>query len=312
MLRQARPLSFHVRPVIAACVLAGLPVVVVACKDAAPPEPAATPRQEPSANGLGFGSTSASATTRIARTALSARPMPQKMKVSAKPVASVAPASDDPLKGVFSLADATKDIPGKGTLVATIETDLGALQCELFEDKAPITVANFVGLATGRRPFKNPEKKWVKKPAYDGTIFHRIIKGFMIQGGDAAGTGAGEPGYVIPDEIWEDANHDRPGLLCMANRGPNTNGQQFFITDAAANHLDRGYTIFGECAPVETVHKIASIEVKGEKPSSPPKIKKITFKRGASPVVHTASSASASASASASTKAPSAPASAEP
>ncbi len=227
------------------------------------------------------------------------------MKVSAKPVASVAPASDDPLKGVFSLADATKDITGKGTLVATIETDAGSLQCELFEDKAPITVANFVGLATGRRPFKNPDKKWVKKPAYEGTIFHRIIKGFMIQGGDSAGTGAGEPGYVIPDEIWEDANHDRAGLLCMANRGKDTNGGQFFITDAAAHHLDRGYTIFGECAPVDTVHKIASLEVKGERPANPPKIKKITFKRGASPLA--AASASGSAGAKAPTPTPTPP-----
>ena len=274
----------------AACVFAALPLVVVACKDAAPPEPAAIPRQDPPP-------VAAAATTsvaaRTARTALSARPQPQKMKVSAKPVASVAPATDDPLKGVFTLADAVKDVPGKGALIATIETDLGPVQCELFEDRAPITVANFVGLATGKRPFKNPDKKWVKKPAFDGTIFHRIIKGFMIQGGDAAGTGEGEPGYVIPDEIWEDANHDRAGLLCMANRGPNTNGAQFFITDAAAHHLDRGYTIFGECAPLETVHKIAAIEVKGEKPANAPKIKKVTFKRGPSPLAAASASSAA-------------------
>ena len=89
----------------------------------------------------------------------------------------------------------------------------------------------------------------MNKPAYDGTSFHRIIKGFMIQGGDAKGNGSGEPGYVIKDELWEGAKHDRAGLLCMANRGPNTNGAQFFITDAAAAHLDTSYTIFGECAP---------------------------------------------------------------
>ena len=165
--------------------------------------------------------------------------------------------------------------------MATIETDLGSLDCKLFEDKAPITVANFVGLARGVRPWKEPQTgQWVKKPAYDGTIFHRVIKGFMIQGGDPKGTGSGEPGYVIPDEIWENALHDRPGLLCMANRGPNTNGAQFFITDALAKHLDGGYTIFGECGPEEMVHKLASVEVQGERPKNPPKIKTVTIRRG--------------------------------
>ena len=138
---------------------------------------------------------------------------------------------DDPLHGKFTLDDATANLAGKGPLVAEIETDQGKLECDLYDDKAPITVANFVGLARGLRPFKAPDGKWTKKPAYDGTTFHRVIKGFMIQGGDPSGTGAGEPGYVIPDEIWAGAAHDQRGLLCMANRGPNTNGQQFFIMD---------------------------------------------------------------------------------
>ena len=240
-------------------------------------------------------------------------------KVQAKPVASVAPAEDDPLKGKWSLADATQDLKGSGALLADLEIELpskgagggggkeskgaggsgGKLTCALFEDKAPLTVANFVGLARGQRPWKTPEGKWGKKPAYDGTIFHRIIKGFMIQGGDAQGTGTGEPGYVIPDEIWEDALHDRPGLLCLANRGPNTNGAQFFITDAAAPHLDNGYTIFGECAPTELVHRIAATEVKGERPAAPPRIKKVTIRRGPSPIASASASASAAPSASA-------------
>ena len=207
------------------------------------------------------------------------RPKPQKRKVSAKPTAEVKPAEDDPLKGKWSLDDATKGLPAGKALSATIETDLGSLECKLFDDKAPITVANFVGLARGTRPWKTPEGKWEKKAAYDGTIFHRIIKGFMIQGGDPKKNGTGEPGYVIPDEIWEDANHDRPGLLCMANRGPNTNGAQFFITDEAAAHLDVSYTIFGECAPVDMVHKIASVEVAGERPKTPVVIKKISITR---------------------------------
>jgi len=186
---------------------------------------------------------------------------------------------DDPLKGQWTLADATKDLKGTGALVAKIDTSKGALQCLLLADKAPITVANFIGLATGKRTWKDPTGKWVNKPAYDGTTFHRIIKGFMIQGGDAKGNGSGEPGYVIKDELWQGAKHDRAGLLCMANRGPNTNGAQFFITDAAAPHLDRSYTIFGECAPIETIHDIAGVQVMGERPATDVKIKTITISR---------------------------------
>ncbi|KYF62120.1 peptidylprolyl isomerase [Sorangium cellulosum] len=207
------------------------------------------------------------------------RPQPQRRKVSAKPVAEVKPSEDDPVKGKWTLDDATKGLPPGKTLTASIETDLGTLSCKLFDDKAPITVANFVGLARGIRPWKTPDGAWEKKPAYDGTIFHRIIKGFMIQGGDAKKNGTGEAGYVIPDEVWEDGSHDRPGLLCMANRGKNTNSAQFFITDAAAFHLDNGYTIFGECGPEELVHKLASVETKGERPVSPPVIKKVTITR---------------------------------
>src|SRR6185436_5077587 len=129
----------------------------------------------------------------------------------------------------------------------------GKLDCTLYEDKAPLTVANFVGLARGTRPWKDPDGAWVKKLAYEGTIFHRIIKGFMIQGGDPKGNGSGEPGYVIPDEVWENAMHDRPGLLFMAQRRPQPNGAPFFITHARAPHLDRRYTLFRECAPEEMV-----------------------------------------------------------
>jgi peptidyl-prolyl cis-trans isomerase A (cyclophilin A) len=185
----------------------------------------------------------------------------------------------DPLQGRFTLADATQGLPAGKQLLATLDTSLGTIECKLFDDKAPITVANFVGLARGVRPWLTPAGTWEKKPAYDGSIFHRIIKGFMIQGGDALKNGSGEPGYVIPDEIWPGAAHDRPGLLCMANRGPNTNGAQFFITDAAAPHLDKGYTIFGECSPVDVVHTIASLPVRGDHPLNPPDIKKITITR---------------------------------
>jgi peptidyl-prolyl cis-trans isomerase A (cyclophilin A) len=186
----------------------------------------------------------------------------------------------DPHGGNFTLAEATKDLKGNGPIVAKIETTKGTLQCRLFDDKAPVSVANFIGLATGKRAWRDPANgTWVNRPAYDGTTFHRIIKGFMIQGGDPKGNGTGEPGYVIKDEIWDGAKHDRAGLLCMANRGPNTNGAQFFITDAKAEHLDGGYTIFGECAPVEVVHDIAGITVAGERPTTTVTIKSVTISR---------------------------------
>jgi peptidyl-prolyl cis-trans isomerase A (cyclophilin A) len=181
----------------------------------------------------------------------------------------------DPNNGKFTLADA-----GGGPFVATINTSMGTMTCKLFDDKAPNTVANFVGLASGRRAWKDGNtNKWnVNKPAYDGTTFHRIIAGFMIQGGDPMGSGRGEPGYVIDDEIW--GKHDRAGLLCMANRGHNTNGQQFFITDDAAAHLDGNYTIFGECAPVDVVHSIAKVPKQGEKPTTPVTITSIKITKG--------------------------------
>ena len=195
------------------------------------------------------------------------------------------PSSDDPLAGKFTLADATKNVKGTGALVAKIDTSMGALECKLYDDKAPITVANFIGLATGERTWKDPATgKWVQKPAYDGTTFHRVIKGFMIQGGDPKGDGSGEPGYVIKDEIWDGAKHDRTGLLCMANRGPNTNGAQFFIMDEPTASLDGGYTIFGECAPAKVIHDIASVpRSASDKPTAPVTIKSVKIARAAKP-----------------------------
>ena len=201
-------------------------------------------------------------------------------KVQAKPVAEVKPTPGDPVQGKFSLEDALKGLPGKGkALFADLTTSDGKLECELYADKAPITVANFVGLARGTRPWKKGSN-WVKQPLYDGTVIHRVIKGFMLQGGDPDGNGSGGPGYVIPDEIWEDAHHDQRGLLCMANRGPNTNGSQFFIMDGVAAHLDGGYTIFGKCGPETVVEKLASTPTQGDRAIDPPKISKVVVRRG--------------------------------
>ena len=257
--------------------------LVFACQNSPPePEPtkqpsatpANTPAQIPSGDLAGHTNASSSASATPAP-----KPAPTARKIEAKPVAEVPVSPDDPAKGKFTLADATKGLAGKGPIVAEIKTDKGALSCTLYDDKAPITVANFVGLARGLRPWKTPQGKWEKKHAYDGTTFHRVVKGFMIQGGDPAGTGAGDPGYVIPDEVWEDAHHDQRGLICMANKGPNTNGMQFFIMDGAAPHLDGGYTIFGKCEPDETVEALASVPVRGERSVTPTKIEKVTIKR---------------------------------
>ena len=189
----------------------------------------------------------------------------------------------DPANGTFGLAEATAGLATSGPIHATIRTSMGDMKCKLFDDKAPIAVANFVGLARGLRPFKDPASgQWVKRPAYDNTSFHRVISGFMIQGGDPKGDGTGEPGYVIPDEVWPGAKHDRPGLLCEANRGPNTNGMQFFITDGKAPHLDSGYTIFGECAPVSVVNAIGKVPKDArDRPNTPVTIKTIEITRTA-------------------------------
>ena len=194
---------------------------------------------------------------------------------------SAHPLSGDPLRGDFSLAEALQAVPGSGPLSATIETSKGTLRCRLFDDRAPVTVANFIGLATGKRTWKDPvTSTWVNRPAYDGTTFHRVIKGFMIQGGDPKGNGSGEPGYTFKDEIWPGAKHDRPGLLCMANRGPNTNGSQFFITDAPSAHIDASYTIFGECSPLEIVHEIAGVPTAAsDRPQTPVTIKHVGIHR---------------------------------
>jgi peptidyl-prolyl cis-trans isomerase A (cyclophilin A) len=195
------------------------------------------------------------------------------------------PSSPDPKGGKFTLAEALEGLPAKGTLEATLETSLGTITCKLYEDKAPNTVANFVGLARGLRPWWDARQgAWVTRPAYDNTSFHRAIAGFMIQGGDPMGDGSGELGYVIDDELAPGLSHDRAGLLCMANRGPNTNSGQFFITDAAAPHLTqmKSYSIFGECKPLGVIAKIARAPRKNpmmERPEPPPAIKTITVAR---------------------------------
>ncbi len=187
---------------------------------------------------------------------------------------------DDPEQGVFDLDEATAGLAGSGTLEATLETTLGVLHCTLFADKAPATVANFVGLARGTRPWKRRASgPWEKTSFYDGLTFHRVIPGFVIQGGDPNGDGSGDGGYDVVDEVWQGAKHDRAGLLCMANHGPNTNGTQFFVTDGPTPNLDGGYTIFGECKETDVVHAIATVAAVRTRPTVDVKIVRVAVTR---------------------------------
>ncbi len=171
---------------------------------------------------------------------------------------------------------------------AIIDTTAGKMTCTLFPDKAPIGVANFIGLATGTKDWKNPVSGATKHnvPLYDGTIFHRVIPSFMIQGGDPAGSGSGaDPVPQFKNEVSSDLLFDRPGRLAYANAGPNTNSTQFFITEVATPHLNGGYTIFGQCdeATVALVKQISHMatDPSNDRPFRPVKINHITIVRGA-------------------------------
>ncbi|NVB40203.1 peptidylprolyl isomerase [Pseudenhygromyxa sp. WMMC2535] len=175
-------------------------------------------------------------------------------------------------EGAPELAD-----DSQGTLTAVFHTSMGDFECELYEEQAPLTVANFVGLVRGTRPHLDPRQRkseeWVEGRYYDGTIFHRVIEGFMIQGGDPSATGRGTPGYFIPDEFDPKLRHSGAGILSMANRNPfdratqkpiydkqtgltvgNTGSAQFFVTVNPAAPLNDRHTIFGRCdtkVPIE-------------------------------------------------------------
>ncbi len=149
-----------------------------------------------------------------------------------------------------------------GKMYAIFDTSLGKIVCELYPDKTPKTVDNFVGLAKGEKEWTDPKsKETVKKPLYDGTIFHRVIPDFMIQGGDPLGLGIGGPGYKFEDEIIDSLKFDKIGRLAMANSGPNTNGSQFFITVAETPWLNGRHTIFGQVIKGQDVaNKIAAAD----------------------------------------------------
>jgi peptidyl-prolyl cis-trans isomerase A (cyclophilin A) len=183
-------------------------------------------------------------------------------------------------------AFAGQDAPAKkggGKVYAHFTTSLGKFTVELFEKDAPKTVANFVGLADGTKEWTDPKTgAKVKKPFYNGLIFHRVIADFMIQGGDPLGTGTGDPGYKFADEFGSGRKMDKAGVLAMANAGPNTNGSQFFITLKETNYLNGKHTVFGEVTEgMDTIRKIGETKTTkpGDRPVTPVVIQTVTIER---------------------------------
>ncbi|ELZ33303.1 peptidyl-prolyl cis-trans isomerase [Halogeometricum pallidum JCM 14848] len=165
---------------------------------------------------------------------------------------------------------------------ATLHTTRGDIVVELFEERAPRTVENFIGLATGEKEWKDPETGEERTDSlYEGTVFHRIIDDFMIQGGDPEGTGRGGPGYQFDDEFHDELRHDSAGKLSMANSGPNTNGSQFFITLDAQPHLDDRHAVFGEVIEgMDVVEEIGSLPTdRNDKPMKDVEIESVDVDR---------------------------------
>jgi peptidyl-prolyl cis-trans isomerase A (cyclophilin A) len=178
----------------------------------------------------------------------------------------------------------TKNKPNKKgkEMIAVFETNMGTFKAKLFADKSPKTVENFVGLADGTKEWTDPKTgKQVKRPFYDGLIFHRVIPDFMIQGGCPLGNGTGGPGYKFADEFHPSLKHDKAGYLSMANAGPNTNGSQFFVTVAATPWLDNRHAIFGEVIEgMDLVIQISKAKTRpGDKPVEDIKILKLTIEK---------------------------------
>jgi peptidyl-prolyl cis-trans isomerase A (cyclophilin A) len=192
---------------------------------------------------------------------------------------SPAPASSQSLPDTPGMQAHIGPQPTGATVL--FDTSMGRMTCRFFDKQAPQAVANFTGLATGTKAFTDPAtKKKARRPYYDGTTFHRVIPGFMVQGGDPLGTGEGDPGYMFNDEVDPALNFDVAGRLAMANSGPNTNGSQFFITEVPTDYLDQKYVIFGQCddASVEVVKAIARVNRdSNDKPLEAVVLKKVTI-----------------------------------
>jgi peptidyl-prolyl cis-trans isomerase A (cyclophilin A) len=255
--------------------LVGLLAVSAACENKNKPKEAAPAQQ-------GEGGSAAKPAEEMKPEAVGKAPeLPKQPSPDPTPGADVrAPVAAD-------LAEYTKDLPGSGNkLMAQIDTSMGTFHCELFGDKAPATVANFIGLATGKKAWLNPKTGNVErgKPFFEGITFHRVIPEFMIQGGDPLGQGIGGPGYNFNDEIWQ-GQHVGAGALAMANAGvrggQGTNGSQFFIMEGDRPDLDTHHTVFGQCKELDLVKKIARVPTGDQdKPKEPVTITKVTITKG--------------------------------
>ncbi|MSV29330.1 MAG: peptidylprolyl isomerase [Bryobacterales bacterium] len=200
-----------------------------------------------------------------------AQPAKPKPPVPAKPKAAAAPA-----------VPAVPEVERETGLYATITTTMGVIVVKLHEKESPITVRNFTGLARGTKAWRDPKTgQMVRRPLYAGTVFHRVIPGFMIQGGDPTGTGAGDCGFVIPDEFHPDLKFDKPGRLAMANKGPKTGDCQFFITEASTPHLNGLHTIFAQVIEgQDVVDKIAATpRDSSDRPRTAVRMRTVTIKR---------------------------------
>ncbi|MEU4741849.1 peptidylprolyl isomerase [Actinosynnema sp. NPDC023658] len=181
------------------------------------------------------------------------------------------------------VADSNESFVGT-KVTATLHTSQGDIRINLFPDHAPKTVANFVGLAEGTKSYTEPNAKGDSSgPFYDGAIFHRVIAGFMLQGGDPTGTGRGGPGYKFADEFHPELQFNKPYLLAMANAGPNSNGSQFFITVAPTTWLNFKHTIFGEVADQDSRNVVDAIGAAptgaGDRPVTDVVIEKVSVER---------------------------------
>jgi peptidyl-prolyl cis-trans isomerase A (cyclophilin A) len=206
---------------------------------------------------------------------------------AAPALAQTSPNPADALPDAPQATAAALTVPNGPTVV--MDTSMGRITCQFYQKQAPLAVANFIALAEGTKDWTDPATKARQhhKPYYNGTIFHRVIPGFMIQGGDPTGTGMGDPGYAFADEFDSNLNFDQPGRLAMANSGPNTNGSQFFITEQAYDSLNQHYTLFGQCddSSVLVVKTIARVERNAEdKPLTPVVLKKVTIVREGQPL----------------------------
>ncbi len=207
---------------------------------------------------------------------------PQTPPAQTPPPITVTQLPDSPVSQLPPVVDPT------GPTVV-LDTSMGRMTCKLFDKQAPVTVANFIGLAEGTKTWTDPvsHEKMTNKPLYNGTTFHRVIPGFMIQGGDPTATGTGDPGYMFADEFDPNLNFDVPGRMAMANSGPATNGSQFFITDAPTPHLNQKHTIFGQCDEPSrsVVSAIANVQRDpDDKPLQPVTLNKVTVVRDGQPM----------------------------